>query len=181
MSRKQEIYRQILSWALPSTRNCLSHFRQSSLPKLLSPKRQCYLRDQFEVAEFVHNIYVSILEEKFTHHDIHFLNFQARAFFQRNDDRCLNYSLFAYYIQELFKEVPEDRRYELDWDGPRGDFSWARPKRGGEFDDGLSTSSTRIKQNGKRQFRARRFIEYLRFTLRRRASRLCRTKPCRRC
>ena len=143
MSRKQEIYRQILSWALPSNRNCLSWFRKISFLKLLSPKWQRGLRDQFEVAQFVHNLYVSILEEEFVRHDIHFLNYQARAFFQRNDDTCLNYSLFAYYIQELFKEVPEDRRHELNWDGPQGDFSWARPKRGDEFDDGLSTSSTR--------------------------------------
>lgn len=115
----------------------------SHFPRLLSPGRQRYLHSQYQVAEFVHNLYVSILDKKFTQHDIHFLNVQARAFFEGNDDTCLHYSLFAYYIQELFKEVPEHRRHELDWDGPQGDFSWARPTRGGKFDDGLSTSSTR--------------------------------------
>ncbi len=143
MSRKQEIYRQILAQALPFNRNELSQLCAVDFLELLPPKRQSALRYQYQVAQFVHNLSATILVENFTQHDIHFLNYQARKFFENNDDQCRFYSLFAYYIQELFKEVPEERRHELSWDGPQGDFSWARPKVGGEFDDGLSTSSTR--------------------------------------
>ena len=130
MSRKQEIYKDILSSALPSARNCLSQFRRPRLFVLLSPKQQKWLRYQYELAEFVHNLYVSLLEEDFTNHDIHFLNYQARSFFKRhgNDE-----PVYAYYIQELFKEVPEQMRDKLMWAGPEEDFSWARPKFGWEL------------------------------------------------
>ncbi len=75
MSRKQEIYKELLSWALPCARNTFSWFRRIRPFVLLSPRLQRGLRDQYEVAEFVHNLYVSILEEEFTDHDIHFLNY----------------------------------------------------------------------------------------------------------
>ncbi len=134
MSRKQEIYKDILSWALPSLRNRLSWFYRVRPLRLLSRKRQIDFRSYYEVAQFVHNLYVSILDESFTDHDIHFLNYQARAFFERNNDKeCLHYSLFVYYIQELFKEVPVAMRDKLLWPGPEGDYSWARPKRGYEL------------------------------------------------
>jgi hypothetical protein len=82
------------------------------------------------VAEFVHNLYVSILDEKFTDHDIHFLNYQARDFLERKGESHPSYPLFAYYVQELFKEVPDDLRHKLRWNGPTGDFSWACPRQG---------------------------------------------------
>lgn len=134
MSQKQEIYREILRWALPQSRNTLSQFRQVRLWRLLSCKKQRHLRGTYEVAQFVHNLYVSILEEDFTSHDIWFLNVQARAFIECNDDKtCYLYSLFAYYIQELFKIVPANLRDELKWNGPEGDYEWARPRRGDEL------------------------------------------------
>ena len=133
MSRKQEIYREILTWALPNSRNTLSRFHRVRWLRVLSRKDQTYLKGAYEVAQFVHNLYVSILEEEFIFHDIWFLNVQARAFIERNSDKtCSLYSLFAYYIQELFKIVPQDLRHKLEWSGPEGDFSWAAPKRGDE-------------------------------------------------
>lgn len=133
MTRKQEIYCDILSWALPHSRNTLSCFYKIRRWRVLSRKDQASLRGAYEVAQFVHNLYVSILEEEFVSHDIWFLNVQARAFIERNSDgNCSCYSLFAYYIQELFKIVPESWRHELEWSGPQGDFNWARPMRGDE-------------------------------------------------
>jgi hypothetical protein len=99
----------------------------------LLPKWQRALRSQYAIAEFIHNLYVSILQEDFTDHDIHFLNYQARSFFEHNDETCPHYNLFTYYIQELFKEVPEDKRHKLMWEGPKEDYSWARPKFGWEL------------------------------------------------
>lgn len=135
MSRKQEIYQDILRWALPSARNTLSRYRRVHPIMLLSPRRQRYLNAQYEIAEFVHNIYFSILDEEFLDHDIHFLNYQARNFYVRNNDNCCDsYSIFVHYIQELFKAVPEDKKNKLVWSGPKGDYSWARPRYGWEMD-----------------------------------------------
>ena len=134
MSRKQEIYADILGWALPHSRNTLSQFHKAHKWRLLSHKDLVYLRGAYEIAEFVHNLCVTILEEEFTSHDIWFLNSQARSFIESNcDEDTPHHSLMAYYIQELFKVVPEDKRQELKWPGPEGDYSWARPKRGFEI------------------------------------------------
>ncbi len=132
MSRKQELYREIRSWAMPYVRNGLSIYHKSRARplRLLWPRQQRQLRHLCELAEFSHNIYFLILEEEFTLHDIHFLNFQARSFFERSDESGDHRSLFALYIQELFAEVPAEMRSELNWLGPQGDYSRARPRRG---------------------------------------------------
>lgn len=130
MSRKQEIYREILSRALPGARNCLSRFREVRPLRLMWPREQRVWRQAYQVAEFVHSIYFLILDEEFTRHDIHFLNFNARWFFERADKHSCFHPLFALYIQELFAEVPEAMRSQLDWPGPQGDYSRARPRQG---------------------------------------------------
>lgn len=136
MSRKQEIYKEILSWALPSARNTLSWFRKVRLFVFLRPKLQRHLASQYAVAEFVHNLYVSILDEEFTDHDIHFLNYQARIYYNRGDeDFDPHYYHFVRQIQELFAELPEIQREKLLWDGPEEDYSWAGPKLGSEWTD----------------------------------------------
>lgn len=133
MSKKQEIYREILSFALPESRNTLSQFNRVRCWRILSRKQQLHFRETYEVAQFVHNLYVSILAEDFTSHDIWFLNVQARSFIERNNEKnCCLYSLFAYYIQELFKIVPDTLKDKLEWNGPEGNYDWARPRRGDE-------------------------------------------------
>ena len=134
MSRKQEIYCEILRRALPQSRNTLSQFRKTRWCRILSRKQQLGFRCTYEVAQFVHNLYETILVEEFARHDIWFLNVQARAFIERNDEKtCYSYPIFAYYVQELFKIVPDELREQLEWDGPEGDYEWARPRRGGEL------------------------------------------------
>ena len=136
MSRKQEIYRDILRWALPQSRNTLSRFRRIGWWKLLSRKELLDLRAASEVSQFVHNLYVSILDEEFTFHDVWFLNFQARSFIEGNSDAtCYSHSLFCFYVQQLFQIVPEEMREKLKWDGPQGDYNWARPRTGAELSE----------------------------------------------
>jgi RimJ/RimL family protein N-acetyltransferase len=70
-------------------------------------------------AEFLHNLYVSILEPEFLDHDIWFLNHQARWFLTHADPKHAAY----YYhhrglIEELFTLVPERLRDKLVWSGP---------------------------------------------------------------
>ncbi len=138
MSRKQEIYKEILSWTLPSARNTLSRFREVRPFVLLSLKSQRYLAAQYTVAEFTHNLYVSILDEEFTDHDIHFLNYQARIYYERgNEDFDASYYHFVSCIQQLFQQVPAERRGALKWNGPEEDYSWAGPRLGSEWTEEL--------------------------------------------
>ncbi len=129
MSRKQEIYRELLRHALPHFRNTLSQFQRIRCFRVLTRKQQIFLRNTYEVAEFVHNLYVSVSEENFTFHDIWFLNYQARSFLECADERnCDSYRVFAHYVQELFRIVPDNLRADLQWEGPEGNYEWAIPK-----------------------------------------------------
>jgi len=73
MSRKQEIYSDMLWWALPYIRNV-----QTRSWLVRARDRSCY----FE-AELVHNLPNSLLEPEFGDHDIWFLNHQAKWFTEK--------------------------------------------------------------------------------------------------
>jgi len=107
MSRKQEIYTELLFWALPAIRNTQSG---SALQKALD-------KSSYQEAEFVHTLQHSILEPEFVDNDIHFLNFQARNYFENG--KCSNpYQAQITLVNELFNLVPENLRGELLWQGP---------------------------------------------------------------
>lgn len=109
MSRKQEIYQEMLFWAVPYIRNIQTH---SFISKAFN--KSCY-----EEAELVHNIHVSILEPEFIDHDIHFLNYQARSYFEQAESTgtpC--FSAQCRLIAELFALVPVNMRGDLQWQGP---------------------------------------------------------------
>ena len=132
MSRKQGLYKEILRWTLPTLRNGLSRFRRLKPLLLIDIKQQQRLRNYYLLAEFSHNIHNLILKEDFVDQDVYFLNAQAHGFFKNANEYCEHYSLLVFYIQELFKEVPEHLRHKLTWQGPEGDWSWARPTQGGK-------------------------------------------------
>ena len=70
-------------------------------------------------AEFLHNLFVTILEPEFVDHDIWFLNHQARSFLTHaNPDHVVCYYHHERLIQELFTLVPEGLRSKLMWTGP---------------------------------------------------------------
>ena len=109
MSRKQEIYREFLQFGLPYLRG-VRYFR------CWQPGRR---RALYKEAEFLHDLYVTILEPEFVDHDIWFLNHQARWFLTHADPRLAP----CYYhhqglIRELFTLVPERLRGKLEWAGP---------------------------------------------------------------
>lgn len=135
MSRKQEIYAEILSWTIPTIRTGLSPYSHIIPLRMLGPSRQRLLKSYYELAQLVHNLYVSIVEEDFNDHDLYFLNIHARSFMKRNsEETCPCYNLLLYYIQELFKIVPDSMREKLEWEGPEGDYSSARPQAEGELE-----------------------------------------------
>jgi len=109
MSRKQEIYREFLQFGLPWLRGVRSiRWWQTARRHAL-----------YVEAEFLHNLYVSILEPEFVNHDIWFLNHQARWFLTHADPRHVaSYEHHEGLIRELFTLVPERLRSKLTWTGP---------------------------------------------------------------
>lgn len=134
MTRKQEFYRDMLAWALPSARNAFKLLESKNEFILLSPEMHRFLRCQYEVAQLVHGLAHLILQEEFSDQDVWFLNLGARTFIERCSPNCTSYPLFADFIQQLFDEVPEEKKALLEWSGPDEDYSWARPQPGNEIE-----------------------------------------------
>jgi hypothetical protein len=109
MSRKQEIYREFLQFGLPCLRG-VRYFRWWQTGR----RRALYVE-----VEFLHKLYVSILEPEFVDHDIWFLNHLARWFLTHADPRhAACYCHHQRLIRELFTLVPERLRDKLKWAGP---------------------------------------------------------------
>lgn len=109
MSRKQEIYREMLRWGLPYIRDVLA---QSAWTRLKD-------RSALLEAQLLHSLPHSILDEDFTDNDIWFLNHHARAYLREASPAvCRNYDLHRRLIAELFRLAPPERRAELQWNGP---------------------------------------------------------------
>ncbi|WP_343464429.1 zinc ABC transporter substrate-binding protein [Pantoea sp.] len=107
---KNEVYVKMLGLALPYIRN-LQRLEKKEKKLNLS----CYLE-----AELVHNLTVTILDEKFTEHDIWFLNNQAKYYLEKcSEDISPNYNQHLKYIKELFSIVPDDLKPKLTWIGPK--------------------------------------------------------------
>ncbi|MBK5074157.1 zinc ABC transporter substrate-binding protein [Budviciaceae bacterium CWB-B4] len=70
-------------------------------------------------ADLVHNLVYTVMNEEFGEHDVHFLNYQARNYFEEcSEEISLNYNQHIEYITELFRLVPEELSYKLIWSGP---------------------------------------------------------------
>ncbi len=109
MSRKQEIYRDFLQFGLPYLRG-VKYVRWWQ-----TGRRQAL----YVEAEFLHNLYVTILEPEFVDHDIWFLNHQAKWFLTHADPRHATcYYHHECLIRELFTLVPERLKDKLEWAGP---------------------------------------------------------------
>lgn len=108
--KKNEVYIEMLGWALPYIRNVQS---QSALRK--AHDKSCYYE-----AELVHNLPYKILSQDFDESDVHFLNNQAKYYFEScNEDISPNYNGHVACIKKLFHLVPKDLKGKLIWDGPQ--------------------------------------------------------------
>ena len=108
LSPKQEIYRDILRFALPWIRN-------ASASSLCTTAK---LRAIHEEAEYVHELPNLIFEPEFTLIDVCFLNIHARTYLERADPRfCVNYNIHRGLIRDLFALVPAGLQSELQWTG----------------------------------------------------------------
>ena len=109
MSRKQEIYSEILFWALPYIRNAQSN----------GWWRRARDRSCFNEAQFIHSLPNLILEPEFGDGDLWFLNHHARHYFEEADaGRCPNAVAHRPLVAELHALVPEKLRPALAWAGP---------------------------------------------------------------
>lgn len=118
MSRKQEIYQDLLGWGLPLLRNALSRTNHLSWWNFAFGGRR-EIRFSYKVAEFLHNLPVSILDEEFTDHDLWLLNVQARSFCQyASAEPLLDFQYVFGLLDELIRLVPADMRSQLQWAGP---------------------------------------------------------------
>ena len=107
--KKNLIYVRMLSLSLPYIRNI-----QSLGEKAKGKDQSCF----FE-AELVHNLTNSLLDSEFSEHDIWFLNYQARSYFENCNDRISpNYHEHLKSIKALFDLVPDELRSKLLWSGP---------------------------------------------------------------
>jgi hypothetical protein len=110
MTRKQEIYQEILRRALPHVRNVSTWPWWRRLPD----------RSVRYEAELVHDLWPSLFDPEFVDHDIWFLNFQARAYCERCSPQLSPlYAENVKQIKELFAIVPDGHREKLKWSGPQ--------------------------------------------------------------
>jgi hypothetical protein len=107
MSRKQEIYRELLWSGLPVLRNSFTYPVWSWVISR---------RKLGAIAELIHNLPVSVLEPDFTPHDIHFMNHQARYYCEAT---TISTEPFLELLRELFQIIPQDCRGRLTWEGPK--------------------------------------------------------------
>ncbi|MBI0133452.1 hypothetical protein [Snodgrassella sp. W8132] len=106
---KREIYIEMLYWALPYIRNLQTH---SMLRKAMD--KSCYLE-----AQLVHNLPLKLLNSDFNESDVHFLNYQAKYYFENCNNRISpNYNIHIECIKKLFKLVPDELKEILEWSGP---------------------------------------------------------------
>jgi hypothetical protein len=112
MSRKQEIYKELLRWDIPHIRDQLARgalHRMKDTSALLE-------------TELIHSLPNTILDEGFVDGDLWFLNNHARDYLSKcSPGISKNYDFNRRFIAELFTLVPPERRAELKWAGPPAD------------------------------------------------------------
>ncbi|MEO5931894.1 MAG: hypothetical protein ABIR47_18310 [Candidatus Kapaibacterium sp.] len=109
MSRKQDIYCEMLNTSLSVIRN-ISTWRWW---------RRIRNRTTYLEAQLIHNISHSILDEKIVQHDIWFLNYQARSYLERaTPENSINYYRMKCCIRQLFDIAISEGVEGLKWDGP---------------------------------------------------------------
>jgi len=109
MSPKQEVYRDMLHWALP-------HLRNLSCGTWWQKTRD---KSAYFDSELVHNLPVSLYEQGFVDHDIWFLNIQGRWYHDECNSRISPiYDRQIENLRMLFELVPPEMRSKLEWTGP---------------------------------------------------------------
>ena len=110
MTKKQELYQDILRRTSPHLRNV------AALPWW----RRLRDRSTYFETELLHNLWPSLFEPDFVEHDIWFLNAQAKVYCEECSERLSPlYADNVKRIKELFALVPDPFRDKLKWRGPK--------------------------------------------------------------
>ena len=108
MSRKQEVYVEIMDVILPYMRN----IQRDNLIRRIAHGTF------YPELELVHNLGRGLLNEAWTQHDVRWINTQARIYIERGNKTLPFYPKVCSCIIELVDMVPEDLKYLLNWCGP---------------------------------------------------------------
>ena len=109
MTRKQQLYIEILEMMLPFMRNIQTH----------SAWRRFRYGSFYPEMELVHNLHRILVLPEFTEYDVHWLNSQARIFCKHGNNPIHSfYDSVVACIAELFSLVPESLKDKLVWPGP---------------------------------------------------------------
>ena len=109
LSRKQELYLDIMEKLLPAVRNVQTH----------SAWQRFKYGPLYLETELVHNLPRRLLTPEFTEQDVHWLNSQGRMYVLRGRaGKNEFYESIVADIGELFKLVPEQLKSHLIWKGP---------------------------------------------------------------
>jgi hypothetical protein len=120
MSRKQEIYQQMLQMCIPYIANSLVPLRGDSLLTSIGRMRKgAEIGHLYDVARLIQNILPVLFVEEFTREDLHWLNTHALVFHKSEEARqCPLYPPLARLIIEVFAVVPEEMKPDLHWKQP---------------------------------------------------------------
>jgi hypothetical protein len=109
MSRKQDIYLDMLRTNLPYLRNV------STWPWW----RRLRDRSSYYESQLIHNLCPSLVEPEICPHDIWFLNVEARNYCERCSGRTSPlYAENVRQIKELFAIAAARQKSKLEWSGP---------------------------------------------------------------
>jgi hypothetical protein len=112
MSRKQEIFKEMLRWGIPFIRD----------QQAKGAWHRMNDRASFLEAQLLHSLPNSLLDEDFTENDLWFLNQHARAYLKEcSPSLSRNYAFHQQMITELFTLVPPAWHAKLQWPGPGRD------------------------------------------------------------
>ncbi len=110
MSRKQEIYRDMIHRAMLHINNVQKH-----ADNVKAKDKSCLFESRL-----VHLIIAKVLEVDYGDDDIWFLNHQARRYIEDcNEHLSANYTMQSECIAELFKLVPKHLTSKLEWKGQK--------------------------------------------------------------
>ena len=106
---KNEVYLDMLFWALPHIRNMSTH----------NPLARLKDRSVYYESELIYKFHTLLKNEFFNEDDVSFLNSRARWYCENcNEKKSVLYTSQVKRISLLFAMVPRDMKVLLEWNGP---------------------------------------------------------------
>jgi hypothetical protein len=104
MTKKQEIYLELMRLCIPYVRNRLSY-------GIIYGKKR---KELFEITNLIHDLYVSILDKEFTDHDVWIINVHMKNYCEKNEETFL-YPEIAKLVNKLIESLPVNKKCKIEW------------------------------------------------------------------